>query len=58
MSAPISMQADGLRTLARILTVQRLKKIVTRESEATHLLFMLKDAAETLSEVADNGEGS
>lgn len=51
MSAPLSMQADGLRTLARILNAQHLKRIVSRESEATHLLLMLKDAAETLERV-------
>lgn len=51
MSVPLSMQVDGLRTLARILTPLHLKKIVARESEATHLLAMLRDAARTLEQV-------
>lgn len=56
MSAPLSMQADGLRTLARILNTQHLKKIVSRESEASHLILMLKDAAETLERVSRGEE--
>lgn len=55
MSTPLSMQADGLRTLARILHTQHLKKIVARESEAAHLILMLRDAAETLDR-ASRGE--
>jgi len=56
MSAPLSMQADGLRTLARILNAQHLKKIVARESEASHLILMLRDAAETLERVSRGDE--
>jgi hypothetical protein len=52
MSAPIHQQIDGLRVLARVLSPSQLKKAgsISRESEAIHLINMLKDAAETLEE--------
>lgn len=52
MTAPIHQQIDGLRVLARILSPSQLKRVgsISRESEAVHLIKMIKDAAETLQE--------
>lgn len=57
MSAPISQQIDGLRVLARNLTARHLMRsgAIARESEASHLVLMLKDAAETLQRI-ERGE--
>lgn len=57
MSAPLSQQIDGLRVLARNLTARHLMRCgaVSRESEASHLVLMLKDAVETLERV-ERGE--
>lgn len=58
MGAPIHMQAEALRVLASRLRAQHLMKsgAVVRQSEAEHLVMMLKDAAETLQSVADGGD--
>ena len=52
MTAPVHQQIDGLRVLARLLSPSQLKKAgaIARESEAIHLINMVKDAAETLEE--------
>lgn len=57
MTAPVHQQVDGLRVLARILAPRQLMKAgaIARESEATHLLMMLKDAAITLEEANNRG---
>lgn len=58
MGAPIHMQAEALRVLATRLKPQHLMKsgAVVRQSEADHLVLMLKDASETLSDVAAGRE--
>jgi hypothetical protein len=50
MAASLANQITGLRTLARVVSPRHLMKsgAVARESEAVHLLDMIKDAAETL----------
>lgn len=57
MGAPIHMQAEALRVLSQRLRAQHLMKsgAVVRQSEAEHLVLMLKDASETLQAVA-NGD--
>lgn len=57
MSTPVYQQIDGLRVLARILSPSQLRKAgcIARESEAIHLINMLKDAIETLDRV-ERGE--
>lgn len=57
MGAPLRMQAEALRILAERVRPQHLMKsgAVVRESEANHLVMMLKDAAQTLDEV-ERGE--
>lgn len=58
MSAPIGNQSSGLRVLAQRLNFKSLMKATgMRESEALHLLDMLRDAADTLDRVP-RGEGS
>lgn len=54
MGAPVHMQAEALRVLARRLRAQHLIKsgAVVRQSEADHLVLMLRDAAETLDRVS------
>lgn len=56
MTAPVSQQIDGLRVLARNLSPRQLMKCgaIGRESEAVHLLNMIKDAAETLTDAYNN----
>lgn len=58
MSAPVSMQVDGLRVLARSLSSSHLVRsgAVSRKSEAEHLINMLKDAAETLADAYERGD--
>jgi len=53
----IGAQINGLKTLSRVLSTAHLKRsgAVARESEATHLLEMLKDAALTLEEANNRG---
>jgi hypothetical protein len=60
MSAPISMQVDGLRVLAKRLSAVHLVRsgAVARKPEAEHLIDMLRDAAETLETAYQNGEVS
>lgn len=55
MAASVHMQAEALRILAQRLRAQHLMKsgAVVRQSEADHLVLMLKDASETLRAVAD-----
>lgn len=57
MTAPVHQQVDGLKVLARVLSPRQLMKAgaIHRESEATHLLTMLKDAAQTLEEANNRG---
>lgn len=57
MSAPLSQQIDGLRVLARNLSARHLMRsgAVGRESEASHLVMMLKDAVDTLERI-ERGE--
>lgn len=57
MTAPIHQQVDGLKVLARVLSPRQLMKAgaIARESEASHLLMMLKDAALTLEEANNRG---
>lgn len=57
MTAPVHQQIDGLKVLARVLSPRQLMRAgaIARESEATHLLLMLKDAAQTLEEANNNG---
>jgi hypothetical protein len=57
MTAPIHQQVDGLKVLARVLSPRQLMKAgaIARESEAAHLLLMLKDAAQTLEEANNSG---
>lgn len=52
----LGAQADGLKNLARILRTQHLVKSGARESEAKHLIDMLKDAAETLRELENESQ--
>lgn len=49
----IGAQIDGVRTLSRILTPHNLKRsgAVSRQSEAEHLVTMLKDVVRTLEEI-------
>lgn len=58
MSAPVSMQVDALRCLAKVLSPRHLMRsgAVARESEAKHLVQMIKDAAETLESALDEGK--
>jgi hypothetical protein len=58
MSASLHHQADGLRNLARILNARHLMRsgAVSRQSEADHLILMLKDAAETLERLSNGNE--
>lgn len=57
MTAPVHQQVDGLKTLARVLSPRQLMKAgaIARESEASHLLMILKDAAETLEQANNRG---
>ena len=57
MSAPISQQIDGLRILAKRMSPRQLMKsgAIARESEALHLINMIRDAAETLENL-ERGE--
>lgn len=57
MTAPVHQQVDGLKVLARVLSPRQLMKAgcIARESEASHLLLMLKDAAVTLEEANNRG---
>jgi hypothetical protein len=59
MSSPVHMQTDGLRVLSRQLNARLMVKlgVVIRESEATHLLNMLKDSVDTLERM-ERGEFS
>jgi hypothetical protein len=51
------MQTDALRVLTRSLNAKLMVKhgLVQRETEASHLINMLKDAADTLERV-ERGE--
>lgn len=57
MTAPVHHQVDALRVLARVLSPRQLMKAgaIARESEAQHLIMMLKDAALTLEEANNRG---
>lgn len=57
MTAPVTQQVDGLRALIRCLSPRQLMKAgaIHRESEASHILMMLKDAAETLEQANNRG---
>jgi hypothetical protein len=53
MSASLANQINGLRTIARTVSPRHLMRsgAVSRESEAIHLLDMIKDAADTLEQL-------
>jgi len=56
MSSPVHTQADGLRVLAKKLNTHTLVKATAmRSSGADHLIMMLRDAAETLDRLINEG---
>lgn len=49
MTAPVGNQIDALKVLVRRISARSLMKVsAMRESEAQHILDMVRDAAETL----------